>query len=316
MQKNYETFEGRRNIMAYGNDELLAKAAFITDYLTSGGLSLAEQDRFIDMVIEASVIGPQCRTEKMGTPKKLIEKLGFNSRIMQAATEATNPTSTTVPDLGKVELSVVEVIAAVDLGYSTLEDNIDGASLKDRLMKMMATAAARDLEELFLQGNTNSGDSYLALLNGWLRQATSNTVNTSTASLCSAVLSSMLDSLPDKYFGNASEYRFFCNPKFDRSYRIELSNRWTGAGDKYLLEAVPVVWEGVPVIKVPKMPAGGLLLVHPQNLIEGFHRNISIEAMAQPRKRVVELTLTARVDAKVEEEAAMVVTTTCLSSLG
>ncbi len=302
--------------MGNGNDELLAKAAFITDYLTSGGLSLAEQDRFIDMVIEESIIAKEARVEKMNSPKKLVEKIGFGSRILQAATEGTAPTSTAVPDLGKVELSTVEVIAAVDVSYSTLEDNIDKAALKQRLIQMMASRAAVDLEELYIRGDKDSGaDAYLRLLDGWLAQATSHTVNTSAATKASAVLSSMLDNLPDKYLRDPSQFRFYVTPKFERSYRLELSERATGAGDRYLLENVPVVWEGIPVIKVPMMQTRSVLLVHPQNLIVGMQRGITLEADTNQRKRVVELTLTARVDAKMEEQDAAVVTTTCPTAI-
>lgn len=297
------------------NDELLAKAAFVTNMLSAGGLSLAEQDKFIDMVIDASVIAKDARVIKMNTPKRLVEKIGFGSRIMQAATEGMDPTSTSAPTTGKVELSTVECIAAVDITYSTLEDNIDGAALKSKVMGLIAERGAVDLEELYVTGDENSSDAYLALFDGWLLQATSHTLNTSTATKATVVMSTMLRELPAKYKRNKANLRFYVTNDFVDSYLNEMIDRGTPLGDLTLMKGGDPTYKGIPVIGVDLMPSRAMILTNPQNLLVGIQRAVSIEAESKPRKRIVEVTLTCRVDAKCETEDALVATTTALVAL-
>jgi HK97 family phage major capsid protein len=306
--------------MPKGNDELLEKA-FATDDLhggSKGGLLNPEQaNAFIDMLIENSVIWTDARVERMAAPQKKIEKLGFASRIMMAAEEGTDPESTSKPTTGIVTLSTVEAIACVDVTYSALEDNIERERLLNNLMGKIAARAVLDLEELGIKGDTgNMGDDYLALLDGWFTQSTTHVVNCSAADTCIEVLSALYKEMPKKYVRIKSQLRYYVTEDFEQSFREELAGRETGAGDRYLLEDAPVKYAGIPVVSVPTMTAHSAMLVHPDNLIVGIQRDINVETERKPRKRVIEVTLTCRVDAKFEEEDAVVTTITIPSDLG
>ncbi len=295
-------------------DEIIEKA-FTSGDLASGGLLNPEQAAaFIRKLIDATVALREGRRIPMAAPKRLVEKIGFGSRIMQAATEGTAPATTHKPSTSKVELSVVEALAAVDITYSSLEDNIERQNLQQTILDLIAERAALDLEELALHGDTADPDSYLALLNGWFKQATSHVVDAANAPVSQDLFIDALKALPAKYMRNAAEWRFYVHRNVELDYRSLLAERATGAGDRYLLENAPVFVGGVPVVFVPaiKSRASGTdtvsdaLLVHPQNLIAGFHREISTELERKPRARVIESTTTVRVDFKYEEEDAVV----------
>jgi HK97 family phage major capsid protein len=295
-------------------DEIIEKA-FATGDLASGGLLNPEQAAaFIRKLIDNSVVLREARRVPMGAPKRLIEKIGFGSRIMQAAAEGTAPGTTHKPATSKVELSVVEALAAVDITYSALEDNIERQNLQQTILDLIAERAALDLEELALHGDTASADPYLALLDGFFKQATSHVVNAGTTAISQDLFIDALKALPGKYMRNPAEWRFYVHRNVELDYRSLLAERATGAGDRYLLENAPVFVGGVPVVFVPaiKSRASGpdtvsdALLTHPQNVIGGFHRDISTELERKPRARVIESTTTVRVDFKFEEEDAVV----------
>ncbi|MFP9167082.1 phage major capsid protein, partial [Enterococcus faecalis] len=76
-----------------------------------------------------------------------------------------------------VNLSTKEVIAEVNITYDTLENNIEKDGLQNTIMQMIAERAAVDIEELLVNGDTSSSDSYLAQLDGIRKQATSHIVD-------------------------------------------------------------------------------------------------------------------------------------------
>lgn len=299
-------------------DEIIEKA-FETGDLATGGLLNPEQAAaFVRKVIDSSVVLQEARREPMVSPKKWIEKIGFGARIMIAATESTAPGSTSEPTTEKVELSVVEALAAVDLSYSALEDNIERQGLQNTLLELIAERVALDLEELALYGDTNigAGDPYLDLLDGFFKQATSHVVDWGSVTVDKGLFTKMIKKLPGKYLRRRSEWRFYVSNDVDIDYRNLLAERATGAGDRFLLEDAPVFAGGVPIIPVPSIKTASgkssALLVHPQNLIAGFHRDVMTEVERKPRTRTIETTTTVRVDFKFEEEDAAVEATNIL----
>ena len=139
----------------------------------------------------------------------------------------------------------------------------------------------------------------------------------------SDALQAMLEAVPSKYFGDLSQWRFYLPFKAERKYREELAERATSAGDRALLEDVPVFYQGIPIIWVPKIrghAVGGteddradagdvyeFLFAHPANLVVGYKRDVTMETERKPRARTVEFTLTSRTDENVEEPGAIAI---------
>lgn len=298
----------------------------VSDLSTGGLLNSKQADRFIDMLIEDTVISREARVERMNSPKQKFEKIGFNSRIMGPATEGQAPGSTSKPATEMVELSTVEGIADVKISYSTLEDNIERGRLADHIVRLMAERAGLDLEELYIQGDTASGDSWLALNDGFFKLATShNTAKAGTDEsdgrndVVAAADEAYL-ALPKKYVRSKREWRFYVHEDVEYQLRQALSERATSAGDRFLLDDAPVLLRGIPVTPVPMFPTrtandlgdgndtgtvSDLLLAHPKNMVIGVQRAISIESDRLIRERAVEYVATIRSDVEFEEEDAV-----------
>lgn len=307
------------------NNELIRKADMALADLASGGLLNAEQTAaFIRKLINQPTILNQARVVTMGSPQREINKIGFGSRILKPAVSATALSSgdRSKPTTEQILLTTKEVIAEVRLPYDVIEDNIErgnintaGASsahqpvlggLKDTIVTLMAERAALDLEELALLGDTGSGDSYLALLNGYLVQANTNVLNAGGAPISRTVFKNVLKTMPDKYLRNLPQMRHYVSVDNSIEYRDTVAARQTAAGDAAVLGSPATFAHGVPVEGVALMPAAKGLLTNPQNLIFGIQRRVSIEVDKDISARVFIIVLTARVDFKIEEPEAVV----------
>lgn len=315
------------------NQAIIQKADMALSDLASGGLLEEEQaNSFIRKLLVQPTLLRQARTVVMGGPVRQINKIGFGSRILMPATsgvaldEDTSPTNRrSKVTTSQIKLTTNEVIAEVRLPYDVIEDNIEGGNnnfagpnashkpmqggLKDTIVTLMAERAALDLEELALLGDTGSGDAYLALVDGFLAQITSNVVNAAASPIDRTILRNGMKAMPDQYLRNRLAMRHFLSQDNETDYRETVAARETAAGDAVVNGNVPVYAYGVPVEAVSLMPGAQGIFTTPQNLIFGIQRKISIEVDKDITSRVFIIVLTARIDFKIEEEEAAVLYT-------
>jgi hypothetical protein len=144
-----------------------------TQTLGETKLTAEKAERFVRAVEKKAVILGEARRLDMNSHTKDIDRVGFGSRIMQAAAEGTAPEDESkAPTFATNKLVSVEAIAVVSITDSTLEDNIEKENFEDTLVDMMGNRAGVDMEELFVQGDTDDEeDDYLALTDGWLKLA-------------------------------------------------------------------------------------------------------------------------------------------------
>jgi hypothetical protein len=309
--------------MALSQAELVKRADIaLSDLSTNGGLLNPEQaNMFIDMVQETPTILNQSRVVTMNAPSMKINRLGFGSRIMAAAPQGASPyadddgtndryllaADRSSPTTSNILLETVETIAEVHLPYEVLEDNIEGQSFEEHVMRLIAARAAEDFEELALEGDTgHATDTYLQLLDGLLATATSNVVDNLSAGISPDVFEAGLLAMPQKYLRNRSALRNFIPVAQEIKYRANVAKRATGYGDSALQEGGGLVAYGVPVEGAPLMPAATGLLTYPQNILFGIQRQIQIETEKDIRARSIIIVLTARVDVKWDDQEAVV----------
>lgn len=324
------------DILKYIDEKLEGKTIMTPSDLSTGGLLNDEQsNKFIWDTLNDVVVAKEARLEIMNSPKKDIDKIGFGSRILRApGAEGSEETTSTKPTPDQVELSTVRVIGCVDISYTTLEDNIERADFADTLMAAIAAKCGEDLEDLYLNGDDTSGDAFYVLNDGWLvLGAVGHTVSgngqsdfVSTADKTIANFDAMIDAMPAKFMKNKAALRFYVHPSIDNIVRRYVASRETIAGDRYLLEDIPVFYAGIPIIRVPMIASasGGspsltrskIMLCNPNNLIVGIQRQIRIEKEAKPRKQQIEFTVTLRADVQIEENDAVVVGTNMAHVLG
>lgn len=301
------------------NAELIQKADMVlTDLTTAGHLNPEQTDRFIRTLIDQPTLLASSRTVAMGAPQMKINKIGFGSRILVPGVESTAPTSDqrVKPNLGQVVLNTTEVIAEIDLPYDVLEDNIEkgnvnvplqtgAGGLHQTIVDLIAERAALDLEELAINGDTtNVGDPYLAMLNGFMVQATANVANINGAfdkNACKTALKTM----PTRYLRNRSALQHFVSIDNETELRDQFASRQTSLGDSNVQGQLPLYVFGSKVTPVALMPGSGGLFTDPMNLIFGIQRNIMLEYTKDIRARQFIIVLTARVAFAIEEVNAV-----------
>lgn len=299
------------------NRSILAKADMaLADLTTSGGLlQPAQAAKFMRIMIKSSRVLGMSTVVPMRSPKQLIEKIKFGSRILRAGTEATALAvgDRAKPDLSKVELNAQLFKAEVRLDNEVLEDNIERAELRQTIMQMMAERIALDTEEVVVNGDTSSADPFLAKFDGIIEQATSHTVNAAGATISKTVLKNMLKAMPSEFLRDKRALKFLTSVNAEITWRDGLSDRATVGGDKYIEQDVPSVYNGIGVVDVPLFPEalGGadqtaVLLTDPKNINIGIWRNIRVETDKLVSEGVLIIVATLRMDCKFAHEDAVV----------
>jgi HK97 family phage major capsid protein len=264
------------------------------------------------LLIKESVLMKLGTVIPMASPKQQISKIKFGSRILRPGHEATALllADRAKPDLSTVELDAQLFKAEVRLSDEVLEDSIERGELRQTIMEMMAEAISRDMEEVLINGDTVSADPFLAVMDGILKQATSNVVDAAGGPISKALLQSMLKTLPSEHLRDKKAMRFLTSVDADLDYRNTLADRATVAGDRLLESDTPVLHGGVPVQPIPLFPenlGGGsdqtvVVLCNPKNVHVGIWRQIRLESDRDISEGTLKIVATLRFDVKFAEE--------------
>lgn len=312
--------------MTMSNQELAKRADLvIADLQANGGMLDAEQAKvFIDKVLEQPTLLRQIRQVRMNAPERKVNKIGFDSRILRAARQGTTPyekdngtndrylpaAERSKPTTSQIELKTSEIMAEIRLPYETLEDNIEGESFESHVMRLIAERAAVDLEEWALWADTASGDTFLALQDGFLKRMTTHVVNNAAAGVSPELFEQGLLAMPQKYLRQTANLKHFVTVANTIRYRGKVAQRATGYGDSMLTQGGPIYAMGVPVEAAPMLAVQGSgnvgFLTHPQNLLFGIQRQIQVETDKDIRSREIVIVLTLRAALGIEEEDATV----------
>lgn len=299
--------------MPKSNRTIVEKADLaVSNLISTGGyLNPMQANTFIRMLIDQPTLVNEIRVVPMNAPTMEINKIGFATRILKKAPAsgvALAASDRSAPSTDKVELATKEVIAEVHIPYDVLEDNIERGALEDTIMTLISERASLDIEELIIDGDTGSADTYLALMDGVLVQSVSHVVDytASPATVDKSVFKSGLKIMPNKYMRNRAAMRFYVSPNTEIEYADSLANRETPLGDTKVQGWMPNYAYGVPVKPVALMDDSKYLLTYPKNIILGVQRQIMVETDRDIRARVLIVVLTMRLDLKYEEEDAVV----------
>jgi HK97 family phage major capsid protein len=300
--------------MPNDNRSLLEKADLaLADLTTGGGLLLpAQAQKFMRLLIKQSVLLQMVTVVPMAAPKQELPKIKFGSRILRPGQEATALTQAqrSKPDLSKVELDAQLFKGEVWLSDETLEDNIERGELRQTIMELIAEAVARDMEDVVVNGDTASTDPFLAVLDGVLKQATSNVVDAAGTPITKDLLRDLVKTLPSEYLRDKKAMRYLTSVDAELDYRNSLAERATAAGDRFLEEDTPALYSGIPVQPIPLFPESlgsssdqsAMLLCNPKNINVGIWRQIRIESAREISEGVLKIVVTMRFDAKFADE--------------
>ena len=118
----------------------------------------------------------------------------------------------------------------------------------------------------------------------------------------------MLQAMPKDYKDDRDELGFFVSANVYDAYAMEIGSRATALGD--MLLAGP--WQrnlsylGIRLYPVFGLGDGKIILTPQENLAVGFGQDMTQESERKPRRRTVEVTITAELDAKYSVSDAVV----------
>ena len=300
------------------NVEAIEKAIDTTILADGGKLQPEQAKKFIDFMVDESVLLKEIQFRRMKAPEAKLDFLNISRRIVRAAAEGTTPGELATISTAERSLKVTEVILPIEITYSFLEENIEGPGVEDKIVRMFAKQFVNDLEDLAINGDTqaqnadstqphyynldNSQIAFLKILDGWLQLILADPdkhVVDAAGKSWQEVFKEALASLPRRFKVNRKDLRFYVAPNVEEEYRYSLVARQTELGDKFLTSDKTATFMGIPVVPVPHMPDNYVLLTNPKNLAFGIMRDITIEKDKDILRRVKQYVITAKVGVQI-----------------
>ena len=252
------------------NEELVQKAVITADALASSGkLNNAQSDRFIDFVIDETVLKNNARIVRFRNENLEIDKIGIGKRAAVPKAEATDPGVRRGVTTSKVTLKPKEVMVPFEIGDTFREINLEGDSVEETIIRLFATQFGNDLEELYMTGNklgpaalesdlldngSSNGyvkDAYIALEDGWQLLADGgNIVDAGGQNIGLGLFSKAIRAMPTKFRRNKGALRWFMSPDLWQLYLEKLSTRATALGDDAASGGSHTVF-GIPAVPIP-----------------------------------------------------------------
>lgn len=264
------------------NKELL-KAATITtaEIAQAGKLNAAQADKFIDFVIDVTGLQGRVRVVRFRNEKMDIDKIGVGTRVAIPKKEAQDPGVRRKTVHTKITLQPEEIMVPWELSDEFVTENIEGESVEETIMRLMATQFSNDLEELYVQGDklgalrfeselVDGGsstdvivDTYLKLQDGWLKLAsTGNIVDNDGANIQHQIFSDMIVKMPSKFKRNKRNLKYFISDTTEQLFRNNLASRATGLGDDAATSEVNLRPFGIELVPLALLPQTPLITEH------------------------------------------------------
>lgn len=316
------------------NTELLQKVVDTTLIGSGGGglLNVEQADRFIDYMIDETVLTKETRVIRMNAPTREIDRIDLGKRKARKATENVDDHVDADPTFSKIALVTVKIRLDWSLTSESLEDNLEGAALEDHIARLMATQFANDLEDLYINGDVTSGDPLLKSLDGWHKRALNGAhvvgAPSPTGGLTKTTFNKAIKTMPNKYMQRRGDLRFYSNTGILQDFLNGLTDRSTPLGDAVIF-GTPGGSQGggmtnlrpfgVPWMEVPLFDAtlngtysaatgdhGYLDFTFPQNMVVGVQREVKVYREFKPKRDAIEYTVFTRVANAIENLDAWV----------
>ena len=177
--------------MATDNKVLIQKADMALADLAPGGiLAVKQTTKFFRVALKKNVLTSKVRAPTMTNPTEEHPKILWTQRVLQPATSgvALGVAQRSKPTFDKMTLTSQLAKGEVHYPREMLEDQIERGSLRGTLTNFMGEKISTDLEDLLINGDTASADSWLVHLDGLLKLATSNVLPGAAATLSAGIL--------------------------------------------------------------------------------------------------------------------------------
>jgi HK97 family phage major capsid protein len=170
----------------------IAKTAIETsDFLSAGLLNPEQQEEFVRLVRNGSVLLDEVRQVDMNQSSMQIDKRHVGEPVTRSAQENVDAGYFAKPEMNAIYLNAKKVQSNWAISTETLQDNIEQEQFEQTLMEDFTQRVSKDLELLAINGDTNLPSStpqgaLLSTLDGWAKKAEDghtldargNTINT------------------------------------------------------------------------------------------------------------------------------------------
>lgn len=196
----------------------------------TGGLTYAQADRFIDYMWDATVLGSLVTTRRMRAVEEEIDTIAVGARLVRGATEAVDTGENVRPTFGKLSITTKKYRLDWELSSESLEDNIEGEALEDHIARLMATQMGNDLEDIAINGDTDSTEPGIGVDDGWRKRAFAgaHVRDHGGAPLNREAFNTALKAMPRKYMAKRAGLKFFVGSNAIQDYLFSLQQTAEG----------------------------------------------------------------------------------------
>lgn len=173
-----------------------------------GVLNPTQSTQFIEYIFDQMVLANDGRKVTMRGNTMELDKIRVGSRLVTKATQAEDTGANSAPAFTKIELTTTKFRLQYELSTESLEDSIEGASLEDHVVRLMATQFGNDLEDIAINGRPgSSGDgTYNTTLAGFIRQIKdTNYAGAHEAAAAVATMTNIWESSPESGDGSSTK---------------------------------------------------------------------------------------------------------------
>jgi len=309
--------------------EMVEKSAIDSSSLPNSVFNRKQADRFIDLVVDESVLMKRVRVVRTNRNKGEINKLDLGSIVTEGA-HTTSQASTRVPSESVVTYDCEKYRSAFDLKTDFMEDNLERSGVRDTLLGMFSKRMSIDIEMAALEGDDDlatgdgqSDENNLFGVNDGFNKIlvaqvpAAQQIDAAGAAPSKKLYYDMKRQIPSRYRAAKPAYTWVVpSGPFDK-WRLDWSDRETAGGDSALANGTsPGPW-GINMLEVPLMPEdltfgtsgtdGSYIFLTPlKNFIYFVQRDITIEFDRKPRQDCWEVTIHFRVDVEIENPALVI----------
>lgn len=250
----------------------------------AGQLNPEQTDKFLDYVVDETVLKSELRVHRF-TPKTMrIPKIGVGRRVAVPAEEARDPAVRAGISTDQVVLEPRDVMVPMNISKDFLQYNIEKDKVEDHIIQMMAKQLANNLEELYILGNTlghavDPGtlvggvddpdryvrDSYMALDNGFFSRAYTfgHRLNFNNGEVGNRLIKLAKAELPSKFKKVPANLRLYYSSELDDHMRHRFGERQTSVGDGFLFGSPkPISITGVQHVPIPILDSTPIWVEH------------------------------------------------------
>jgi hypothetical protein len=292
-----------------------------------------EADELIDYVIDISDLLQDVTVWRMDTNEQEIRFLDMDGGILrQIVCGAAATESVDISNTNKC-LRTVSLDAKFYLCDTDIEDNLIGAELERKVLRMAADRLSNEIEFFALMGNTNGSytkpstiaNSVISLRDGYYRQLQfgnildANAVDPADRTLSFHKLNCLERAIPDEFADQPEAMRIYMPRKMWFDYAERHQGRETALGDSAHLGPLESRHLTTPIRTLRLLPTdiqncgcgsvGGplgtfMFLTNPANLIWGIQREIQFERERVAREHRTWFIYSLRMDFLVLNEEA------------